>query len=226
MADGPTPNPRYLKPGELDDSSIISRDTIMKRVFDPGKDKLRVDLDSDIQIGAVEIKDHNSDLRADVLTRDDGINALAVDIRGDIQIGAVELKDGNTDTRVDVENVGSYNAVMAMDVVNYQKQKINIFGSSLVAPGVTVTLATYTVPVGKTFTYSGGIVGGKSMGSFEFVINSITNALVRNSGSNPTIQVKFIEPPEASGNSIIDLRVTNDGDLARQFEATLSGFII
>jgi len=144
----------------------------------------------------------------------------------DIQIGAVELKDGDSNTRVDVETVGSYNAVLSQDVVEFQKQKVNNFGSASVAPGATVTLVTLTVPATKRFVYRGGIVGGNDHGKFEFQINSITQATVRNSGSNPTIQVTFIEPPEASTGSVVDLNVTNNSNKTKSFEATLSGYII
>lgn len=165
----------------------------------------------------------------DTKVRGDGLTALVVDASltvSDIEIGAVELKDANSETRVNVVAVGSQNAVLIKDVSEYQKQKINNFGSSNVGPGATATLATYTVPTNKQFTYTGGIVGGTAEGEFTFDINTITLALVRNSGSNPTIQVQFLEPPDASAGSIIDLKVTNNSNKTRSFESTLSGYII
>lgn len=162
---------------------------------------------------------------ADVVTRDDGIDALAVDMRGDFQIGAVELKDRDSNTRADIETIGNYNGLLVKDVTEFQKQKLNNFGSASVSPGATITLATYNVPAGKRFVYSGGIVGGTEQGEFTFDINLVTQALIRNSGSNPTIQVKFIEPPEASAGAVIELKVKNISNKTRSFEATLSGFL-
>lgn len=153
-------------------------------------------------------------------------NPLPVQMSSDIEIGAVEIKDSNTDTRVDVEPVGPYNAILTKDITEFQKQKINNFGTATVAPSATITLATYTVPVGKRFIYSGGIVGGTEVGEFYFDINANTQALVRNSGSNPTIQVRFIEAPEASGGSTVDLKVKNISNKTRTYEANLSGYIV
>jgi hypothetical protein len=145
---------------------------------------------------------------------------------GDIEIGAVEIKDHNSETRLDVEAVSDYNAIMVRDVVEFQKAKVNVFGSTSITPAATVTLATYTVPAGKIFVLTGGIVGGRMHGEFEFEVGGSTVAVVRNSGSNPTIQVKFFEPPEASASTVINIKATNDGHQTRPFEATLSGYTI
>lgn len=145
---------------------------------------------------------------------------------GDIQIGAVEIKDHDSTTRLDVETISDYNAIMVRDVVEFQKAKVNVFGSTSVTPSSTVTLATYTVPSGKVFVLTGGIVGGRMHGHFEFEVGGSTVAVVRNSGANPTIQVKFHEPPEASASTVINIKLTNDGHNTRPFEALLSGYTI
>jgi len=58
---------------------------------------------SDIQIGAVEIKDSTTDNRVAV----DATGALKVSLSSDIQLGAVEIKDAITDNRVQVDSTGA-----------------------------------------------------------------------------------------------------------------------
>ena len=145
---------------------------------------------------------------------------------GEINIGAVEIKDHDSTVRLDVEPVSDYNAIMVRDAIEFQKAKVNVFGSTSVTPASTVTLATFTVPAGKIFVLTGGIVGGRESGNFEFEVGGSTVAIIRNSGSNPTIQARFNEPPEASAATVINIKVTNDGHKTRPFEATLSGYTI
>jgi len=144
----------------------------------------------------------------------------------DIEIGAIEIKDASTNDRTNVINVGTKNALLVKDITDQQKQKINNFGSANVAPSATVTLATYTVPGGKRFIFTGGIVGGNEIGEFYFMIDVNTIALIRNSGSNPTIVAKLVEQPEASAGSTIDIKVINISNKTRSYEATLNGYLI
>ena len=59
----------------------ISQATVLKRAFDPDTDTLRTNatLTGDVTIGAVEIKDADTDVRANVITNGDGINRLQVE---------------------------------------------------------------------------------------------------------------------------------------------------
>jgi len=146
---------------------------------------------------------------------------------GDIQIGAVEIKDGNTDTRATVVACDpNNNALLVKSCVDEVKTKINIFGSTTVAPGSTVTLASYTVAASKAFTFSGGIVGGAAQGEFHFEIAGSDVALYRNSGSNPSVQIRFLEPPTAGAATVINIKVRNLDNKTRSFEATLSGYTV
>jgi hypothetical protein len=106
------------------------------------------------------------------------------------------------------------------------KQKINNFGSSVLAPSAILTIATYTVPALKRFIFAGGTVGGSKAGEFQFIINSGTQCLVRNSGSSRTVQLVFLEPPEASAGSVIEIKAKNIDNTAGSFEALLSGHIV
>lgn len=145
---------------------------------------------------------------------------------GDIQIGAVEIKDHDSTVRLDVEPVHDFNAILVVDAFQFQKTKINTFGSTSVTPGSTVTLATFTVPAGKVFHFTQATVGGRDAGEFELEVGGSTVAFVRNSGSTQTLDHKFAEPPESSAGTIINIKVTNIGHVTKTFEATLSGFTI
>jgi len=229
MAQGNTANPYYLKPGELDDSSLISLPIFMQRAFDPSKDKLRVEIDSDIQIGAVEIKDWDSDLRADVLIRDDGKHALVVDMASDIQIGAVEIKDWNSDTRVDVQTIGNYNAMLVRDADAFQRSTVNIYGDAQVSYDNETTVCSYTVPTGKTFKFTGVIVGGNADGEFSLEVGATRVALVRNSASSRTGTYKFWNEISVNSGGVVNVKAKNRSIVknnTRQFEATINGHTI
>lgn len=145
---------------------------------------------------------------------------------GEINIGAVEIKDHNTDTRLDVEVVGDYNAILVSDAIEYQKAKVNMWGSTSITPSSTVTLVTYTVPSGKIFTLTQAIIGGRNCGEFEIEVGGSNIALIRNSGAHPTSIVKFEEPPEASAGTVINIKAKNIGHVTRPFEATMAGYTI
>lgn len=227
MSDGPAANPDYLKPVEKDDSSIVSLPILMQRAFDPKKDLLRVELlDADIQIGAVEIKDWNSDLRADVKVREDGLHALVVDVSSDIEIGAIEIKDALTDVRATVLQQGSYGVLLTSDVSSALKNSVNIYGDGSVAYDTTNTLATYTVPTGKTFKFSGVIVGGMADGEFYVTVGMTRVALIRNSASARTLTVQFWNEISVNGGGVVSVQAKNISYRKRTmpFEATINGY--
>ena len=229
MGQGPTANPHYLKPGEVDDSSLVSEQIAFQRVFDPTKDKLRVEMDSDIQIGAVEIKDWNSDLRADVKIREDGQHALVVDIASDIQIGAVEIKDWNSDTRVDVQTIGNYNGLLVRDAYDFQKSTVNIYGDANVSYDTETTIVSYTVPVGRTFKFTGAIIGGNADGEFSLEVGATRVALVRNSAAARTDAIQFWNEIAVNAGGVVNIKVKNRSIVKKntsQFEATLNGHTI
>ena len=226
MAQGPTANPLYLKPGELDDSSIVSEQILLQRAFNPAKDKLRVELDSDIQIGAIEIKDWDSDLRADVVVRDDGVHALAVDVHSDIQIGAIEIKDWDSETRVDVEVIGNYNAMLVRDAYDLQKSTVNIYGDANISYDTEATVCSYTVPIGKTFKLSGVIIGGNADGEFSIEVGATRVAFVRNSAASRTDVLHFWNEISVNSGGVVNVKVKNRSIVkqnTRQFEATING---
>ena len=162
----------------------------------------------------------------DVIIGTGGKSRLCVDaeLTGTITIGAVVIKDNNTGLESDVI-LGSdgYNGLVVV-TEDVPKSKVMIYGTSLVAIGGTLTIATYTVPVGKKFTFTGAIIGGAQEGEFDMLISSATICKIRNSGSNRTIIAKFPEDPEASAGAIIDVKVTNIGEKAKSYEATIFGY--
>jgi hypothetical protein len=78
-----------------------------------GWDKNTERIEQDIEIGAVEIKDHNSDLRADVKTLSSGDNALVVETTPSAtSIQNVRVQDGNGTGLADVKSDGVDNALV------------------------------------------------------------------------------------------------------------------
>lgn len=169
--------------------------------------------------------------KEDILQRvfDETKDRIRVDAElevSDIEIGAVEIKDGASDTRVTVITTNNVNSLAVTLYPNPSKAKVTNFGSSSVASGATITLATYTVPASKRFYFMGGMIGGNESGEFTFEINSVVVGLYRNSGSNRSAVVTLLNEPEASSTAVIDIRVKNIGDKTRTFEATLMGYTL
>lgn len=157
-----------------------------------------------------------------------GQERLCVDacFSGTISVGAVKIEDGNSGTLADVElTAGGLNGLVVIPQ-EPARTKVNNFGSAVVAPGATLQLVSYTVPVGMTFTFAGGIIGGTATGEFTFIIGGTTIALIRNSGSNKTIISAFPEMPDAGAGTLVEIKVKNVDNKARTFEATLSGHSI
>jgi len=184
-------------PDWQDPNRRVSDSTVHKRVFDFDNDAYRVHVVEPVPLEA-----------------------------GDIQIGAVELKDGDTDTRVDVEEVGNNNAVLVENARQFQKTSINNFGSALISPATTLELVSFTVPSSTSFEFIGGIVGGDEYGEFIFEVGGTTIALARNSGSNRTIMMRFLESQSVGAGTTVKIKATNIGHRTKQFEATLSGYTL
>lgn len=182
-------------PDWQDPNRNVSDSTINKRTFDFDNDAIRVNV-----VEPIELKVE------------------------DIQIGAVEIKDGETDTRASVITQGTTNALVVRTLVEQVKTTVNSFGSAIVNPGITLTLASYTITAGNSFTFQGGIVGGNGSGEFHFEVDGNDIALVRNSGAQPTIKIKFPEPQKISTPVVVNIKVKNIGHTSQPFEATLSGY--
>ena len=164
-----------------------------------------------------------------IVTDGDGKHRLCVDAAltvTDINIGAVEIKDGDSGTRVDVEEVYDYNAIMVYDAIEYQKTKVNVFGTAMVASGASVVLSSFTVPASKLFNFTSAVVGGAGSGKFELVVNGSTVMVLRNAGADRTKEHKFIETPEANATEVVEIKVTNCSNVSADFEATLSGYTV
>ncbi len=201
-------------------------DTVLRT---DGRNALCVDMRADVQIGAVEIKDRDSDDRCDVVLRDDGKYALAVDMQSDIEIGAVEIKDAITDNRATVIQQGSVGALVVSQLDDVLKATVNIYGDASVSYDSTVTLASYTVPTGKTFKFSGVIVGGNADGEFYVEVGGTRIALIRNSISARTIMAKFWNDITVNSGGVVEVKVKNISWVkksTKQFEATINGYTV
>jgi hypothetical protein len=123
-------------------------------------------------------------------------------------------------------NIGPANPLPVTVTSASSGTSINLFSSTVVAAGNTITLVSYTVPATKSFKFTGGIVGGGEQALFTFDIGGNTIAQIRNSGSNPTIRAELLEKPTASAGTVVSIIVENLSPKSRTFEATLSGVLI
>ena len=210
-------------------TNIHGTEYVDTRLRTDGRVALCVDMASDIQIGAVELKDADSDNRANLVLRDDGKWALCVDLSSDVQIGAVEIKDWNSDRRLDVIECGSYNAILTKDCSDYQKTKIIQYGETSITYNSDNVIVSYTVPTNRKFILNGVIVGGNADGEFSVLIDSSKIGYIRNSAAKRTINSSFWENTEVSAGSVIQIKGKNISHIkqnTRQFEATISGYTI
>jgi len=155
------------------------------------------------------------------------VDAL-VDV-GDIHIGAVEIKDHDTDTRVSVEECGVYNAMMTKDCLDAQSNTVNVYGEANIPYDTEITLATFNVPVGRKFKFTGMIVGGDADGEFFAKVDGSIVAKVRNSSAVRTITAKFWNEPSSNAGGQVTITCKNVSWVKRntkEFEATLNGYTI
>jgi hypothetical protein len=164
----------------------------------------------------------------DVVIRPDGKEALAVDaaFSGTISLGAVKIADASGSPVANVVPTSGGQNGLVVVTAEVPKSKVTVYGTGMIAPSTTLTLATYTVPSLKRFVYGGAMVGGASSAEFDLRVGMATIAKVRNSGSNRTIVVKFPEEPEASAGTTVEIVAENLSDLARTFEATIFGHTV
>jgi len=165
----------------------------------------------------------------DVINGAGGKQRLCVDASlsvSSITIGGVYIYDYNSGLGADViPNDAGQNGLVVV-CTSPAKSKVTIYGSGMIAPSGTLTLATYAVPALKRFVWTGAMVGSAAVGEFDLKIGAAVIAKVRNSGSNRTITVKFPEEPEASAGSTVEVVGENIGDLARSFETTIFGYTV
>jgi len=156
-----------------------------------------------------------------------GKDRLCVDanLTGSITIGAVSIEDPDTGLTVDIRTVGDLNALIVYDADELQKTRISEYGSSIISASGTDIPASYTVPSGKNFFWTGVIVGGEEAGEFQCRIDSTDKALIRNAGADRTKTLKFPEALLLSESETADIRITNIGHKTKSFEVTIMGYI-
>ena len=122
--------------------------------------------------------------------------------------------------------MGSTGALVTADLTETLKSVVNIYGDASGSYDTPVTLATYTVPSGKTFRFTGAIVGGNADGEFYLEVNATRIALIRNSASARTISAQIWNPVTVNSGGIISIKAKNVSyrKQSRQFEATINGY--
>ena len=136
------------------------------------------------------------------------------------------VKDGN--------QVGNEYALIIKQVERAYDSPINYFSSvSGIAAdsgsGAFTTVASYTVPVGKTFVLHGFNVSGDVNAKYKLTVDNVTYFLTRTSATNLSSLTQFNRPPlEAGASSIVKVEViyySNIAGISANFEATIMGYI-
>lgn len=113
-------------------------------------------------------------------------------------------------------------------IVEALKNTVNIYGESSVNYDEEVTLATYTVPTGYTFGFTGATIGGNADGEFSLKVNGGTVAKARNTAAVRTLSVVLWNHPKVNAGGIVSVTVKNVSYRkgTRLFETNLNGFKI
>lgn len=150
-------------------------------------------------------------------------NPLPVAIDGTISIGEVSIVEGgNTMT---VNPGGSINVNIVEAPVSGQTVK-SFYGSNTVASAATVTLVSYTVPVGYTAVLERANASGGNVAQYTILINNVTFDLRRTMfGGDLTTDFDYTTGTSNgyvlnSGDNII-IQVTNPRPMAAPFNARL-----
>lgn len=157
---------------------------------------------------------------------EDVAGEVAVRTTATVSGGAVEIKDQNSSLKADVETGVSGKNGLVVIIDEKARSVVGVYGSAVIAPSGSATLATFTVPALKRFVFSGAIVGGGESAEFSFLISASTICLVRNSGSTRTLMVAFPTAPEASAAAVVVISATNVSLRTKTFEATISGYTV
>lgn len=114
-------------------------------------------------------------------------------------------------------------------VVSAPGEQLYEYGESHdVASGTPTNVTAFTVAAGKTFYFSGVVVGGNVDASFKIYCGSTMLGKVRNSTASPTYQMHFthVHPDCPAGDLVrVEVTHTNDG-IAADFEATILGWLV
>jgi len=191
--------------GILDPNGILCPFT-----FTPGG-KLEVEaglIVEDIRIGAVEIKDGDSDIRLDV-ELDVTKNAAFV------QSESLAQEDTLQDILDEIKKI-----VIESAEVWYSYNE-----NAAVLPNTETTLITYTVPVGKTARLKTVNTSGSASGLFRVKVNSSTMLTGRTSWNNRNWTV-VLGTLQASAGNAITLTVIHNETINQKFEGSVGGELI
>jgi len=243
VEDAANPGPTKLVPAtepdreEYHGSQIYGFDytkDLWKRVRVKDDGALDVDVElmpGDSGLGAVEIKDHDSETRVNVTDMGGGDGALDVNIVGgggltglDIAIGAIELKDADTDQRVQVRPIGGDTGAGAVD--------------TYIAGGVTGFIGVNTIEIKDAdsdkkvnVTDIGGIgaldvniVGGDGLTGLDIAIGAIE---LKDADTDQRVQVRPMVGDTGAGAMDVYIAggVTGGGTLSVYIENGVTGFV-
>lgn len=98
---------------------------------------------------------------------------------------------------------------------------------TLVPSNSETTIASYIVPVGKTFYGLGFVASGNSHGLYRIYFNGVPMMSGRSSTANPTMDLSFkMATPTCSAGNAVEVKVTHYATVPADFEGTILGYIL
>ncbi len=95
---------------------------------------------------------------------------------------------------------------------------------TLVPPSSLTTVASYTVPAGKSFYIQGFVAGGTANAWFKLQINGVTVMSARSTTAQQTVTPSFLTScPVASAGQTVTIKVIHEESSNADFEGTILG---
>ena len=138
-------------------------------------------------------------------------------------IGIFGFVDGNTANPPVGVNVTASGVLRTTS--SFSDNTISVFGEASLASGTT-TVATYTVPAGKTFYLLDAKGAGEVDADLRLEVNSSTIALRKLSWTNRNADFQYSGGLKLSAGDIIDLTVTHSGAGSCDFNGSIYGELI
>ncbi len=215
-------------------------DQVLRYSFDDAEGRIRVDAEITAVVTDLEIRAASGDNIA--ITNQDGSNPLVINNDGSINTVidgavAVEITAASGDNiaisdgtnTLDVNPDGSIN-VNATIVATSNGTSENIYAEVTgIAIGATTTVATYTVPAGKTFHLTRADISSDSVSVWEVQIDSTTISKRRIYYTRFNDEFEFLNEQDGyalTAGTVIDIVATNNSlNSVAAFNSNIQGVL-
>ena len=203
---GVTPNDRFIPVKVTNDGALVIGSEIALEV-------------SDIQIGAVELKNSSTDDRATINTD------------GELFVQGHTYGWDGADWRKIHASLFSGNYALDVNIIGSSvstSNLINIYGDATAPVATETTLVSYTVPVGKTLQIYGMVGWGDWDGEFLIKVDGVVRGGGRTSSATRTLRINFsYAPTNALAGQVVTIKtITDTATASKMMKANLLGGLI